>query len=404
MQKAKRFLIMTALILVLSGTTITAAMNQGRYQNTFQESEAVALRSETVNKSVTRNDVLDCETYIPDSKPILPPEQPFFRITGNVEITPDNGRDYTAAVWSPKSDAIVFVSPTEDYRPIPQNEALPSTDNSQPIAVSKNELLLYSLPNNSWTQITADGASPTWSADGQSMYYMSGTNLLRYDPATQSTSQTGEQAPENGVSLLLGRPLSSGKLLTPNEQSEAGTGAVRQIGVTLNDRISPSPKSEYTVVAYGSTSTGGQFTPAVAVLHRSDGSQIPLMKNCQYSAQQIAWSQAGNRIVYPVHAERPEIRVYDAQLNQTSIPLRLASFDRLSNPAWSPNEAYLAFSQGDGRSEPRALWVVSTDGAFRQHLTDGLLPNWSPNGKHILYARPGTGRLLDWHLLEVEPQ
>lgn len=94
--------------------------------------------------------------------------------------------------------------------------------------------------------------------------------------------------------------------------------------------------------------------------------------------------------------------MYDVQAGKTKVLLRLPNFDRLSNLAWSSDGKYIAFTQGDGRGTPRSLWVVSTDGTGRQRLTDGLLATWAPDGLRLVYARPGTGRLLDWYMLDIK--
>src|SRR5262249_31633263 len=141
--------------------------------------------------------------------------------------------------------------------------------------------------------------------------------------------------------------------------------------------------------------------PAVAVIYDLlSGRVTPLLKNCQVSASEAVWSPTGDQLAYQVNVENPEIRIYNVGSHQTQVLVLLDTDARIYGLSWSPDGQYLAFTQDD---ELRSIWVVSIYGGARQLLVSGgLLPNWSPDGKHILYARPGTSRLLDWYVLEVK--
>ena len=407
-----KFISVFVLLALLLGAGITVAVGQasGSAQDA-QESEGFALRAKTVNAALTQNALFDCAIYQPGSDTVLPVEQQVFQIAQDVKITPDDGREYLGAVWSPDGTAMVFVAPTDEQRNIQDDDALLSDEETRLVAVSKNELVLYFPERDDWEPITSDGARPVWTADGQDIYYMAGTDLMRFNRGTRASVRTGLSAPRTGVGLLFSQSLSDGRLLAPRQshapievQGGATPTALGQIGVAESDHILLSPQGAQAIVAYGANTWKGQFVPAITVLHQSDGRVTPIMKNCQYSAIEMIWSPDGSQIAYPVHAERSEIRIYDVTSGQARILVRLDSTDLLSGLSWSPDGKYLAFTQGDDRSTPRSIWAVSTDGAVRQRLVEGgLLPNWSPDGQHILYARPGSGRLLDWHLLEVQP-
>jgi len=375
------------------------------------EGEAFGMREETVQVALAQNNLFDCATYVPDISPILPPEQQIFRIVRDNRITSDDGKEYLGAVWSPHGDALAFVAPTDGHRDILDDDALPSDEQVRLVAVSKNELMLYWPAWGTWEQITPDGARPMWSADGQGIYYMAGTDLMRFDLDTKTTRYTGMSVPHTSVGLLFSQPLLDGRLFAPRQphapleiQGGQTPATLSQIGIAESDHVLLSPRADQAIVAYGANTWKGQFAPAVTVLYRSNGRVTPMMRNCQYSAIEMVWSPDGGQIAYPVHAERSEIRIYDVTSGQARTLVRLDSIDLLSGLSWSPDGKYLAFTQGDDRSTPRSIWVVSTDGAMRQRLVEGgLLPNWSPDGQHILYARPGNGRLLDWYLLKVQP-
>lgn len=127
------------------------------------EHEAFALRDRIIQAALAQKGLFDCETYSPPTDPILPVEQTIFRIVQNRKITLDDGREYLGAVWSPDGQALVFVTPTGDYRTIPNDDTLPSDDQTRLVAISKNALLLYFLERNDWKTVTTDGIHPVWS-------------------------------------------------------------------------------------------------------------------------------------------------------------------------------------------------------------------------------------------------
>lgn len=406
MNKLKLVPVFVLMVLLLSAIIVAMSQAAGPIQSK-QGSETFALRARTVHAALSRNDLFDCATYLPDVSPVLPVEQQIFHIVQDITVTPDDGKEYLGAVWSPNGEAMVFVVPTGGHRDIPDDDRLASDEEIRLVAVSKNELILHFPSHDTWEQITSDGVRPTWSADGQSIYYMTGTDLMKFDVGTRTAIYTGLSAPNTGVGLLLSQPLPDGRLLAPRQPHApmeifgGKTSDSFRIEVADSDYLIPSPRGDQIVAAYGANTWKGQFVPAVTVLHHLNGEATPLLKNCQFSAIEMVWSPTGGQIAYPVYAERSEIRIYDVRSGQTRVLVRFETNDLLSGLSWSPDGKYLAFTHGDDRSTPRSIWIVSTDGMVRQRLCNGLLPNWSPDGRHILYARPGTDRLLDWYLLEV---
>ena len=328
MRKVKFVSVFVLLALLLSAI-VTMAMGQaaGPIQSK-QESETFVLRAETVHAALTQDDLFDCATYLPDVSPVLPVEQQIFHIVQDIEVTPDDGKEYLGAVWSPNGDGMVFVAPTDGHRDIPDGDRLPSDEEIQLVAVSKNELMLYFPARGTWEQITSDGVRPTWSTDGRSIYYMAGTGLMKLDLDTRTAIHTGLSVPNTGVSLLLSQPLSDGRLLAPRQphsplEIQGGkTPASSRIEVADSDHIVLSPRGDQMVVAYGANTWKGQFVPAVTVLHHPNGKVTPLLKNCQFSAIEMVWSPTGSQIAYPVYAGRSEIRIYDVRSDASSSPPR----------------------------------------------------------------------------------
>lgn len=389
-------------VFILSTSIALATGRADMSRKEWRESGSFTIRERVVQTALASDNVFDCTNYRPDRKALLPVETRFFGIIQDVKITPDDGRDYLGAVWSPDGSALVFVAPTGEQRPVEDRDALPSDEETQLVAVSKNELWLYFPERDAWERITPDGARPVWSTDGKVLYYMAGYDLMVFDMRTKSSDYTGLSAPRTGNGLLFSQPLSDGRLLAPQHPSAPLEVIGNRIEVSERDYILLSPSADKTVVAYGANTWQGKFTPAVTVLYHPTKGTVPLLKNCQYSALEMTWSPTGDRIAYPVHADRPEIRIYDVESGQTSVLIRLDTFEPLSGLSWSPDGLFLTFTQGDGRSGPRSIWVVAADGTKRQLLLEGgMLPQWSPDGRHLLYARPASNRLLDWYLLKM---
>ncbi|MDW8069531.1 MAG: hypothetical protein RML46_11515 [Anaerolineae bacterium] len=369
----------------------------------------LALREAAVTSALADSVVLDCGNYWPETGRVLPEEQSLFQVIRKTLVTPDDGRDYLGAIWSPTSDALVFVAPTDQQRPIREREVLLSDEETRLVAVSINELWLYSPERGGWEMITRDGARPVWSRDGQSLYYMAASELMRFDLRAHTSFPTGLKSPDTAIGILFSQPLPDGRLLAPKGphtplevQGGPGLNALDQIAIAERDYVLLSPHADQVIVAYGANTWKGKFTPSITVLYHPVQGQRSLFKNCQSSALEIAWSPAGDRIAYPVHASQPEIQVYNIESRRADVLVRLDTFDHLYGLSWSPDGRFLAFTQGDGRSKPRSIWIVSADGMKRQLLVDdGMLPNWSPDGRYILYARPARGRTLDWYMLEI---
>lgn len=408
-----RILASFPLLLVFAAVLSTAMINPARIGNgeqgaklSFAETTDLTQRQSAIDAALAQPGLFDCSNYVPDKSPILPNERQVFRTIRDTKVTPDDGSEYLGAVWSPKGDAMVFTLPTHGRVDVTEHDTLPSDTKTVFTGIGTSRLALYHLSSNTWEQISSNGARPVWSADGSTIRYLSGLGLVAWDPKTRREDRTAFSTPATGVGLKFTQPLVDGGLLAPRsphaplEVLGSQSPRLGKISVTESDSVLVSPKADRAVVAYGANTYKGQFTPAVATLRDTNGQTMPLLLNCQYSATEMVWSPNGDRIAYPVHADRPEIRIYDVRSGQTQVLVRFGSLANFSGLTWSPDGRHLAFAFG----EERTIWVVSTDGVYRQQLVKGgLLPNWSPDGRQILYARPGGTRILDWFILYVDP-
>jgi hypothetical protein len=134
-----------------------------------QENEASISRKSVVDAALSDTDIFDCGTYRSDSTPVLPAEQQIFQIVRDVKITPDDGKEYWGAVWSPQGDKAVFGVWVGELREIPASNPQDAlSGRAVPVAVSTTHLVLYSLTSGKWEEISSDGKNPAWSKNGQS--------------------------------------------------------------------------------------------------------------------------------------------------------------------------------------------------------------------------------------------
>jgi TolB protein len=85
-------------------------------------------------------------------------------------------------------------------------------------------------------------------------------------------------------------------------------------------------------------------------------------------------------------------------------PVRISSGPgRYGTPVWSPRGDYIAFTkQHKGRVH---IGVMRTDGSEERLLTASFLdegPTWAPNGRVIMFTRPGAGATGEPALYSVD--
>lgn len=396
-------------VVLLTLTILAAPM--GADFDTQAKIATDAHRPDTIKATLVASNVFDCATYQTEASVIEPPEETFLFVRNNQAILPDDDKEYLGAVWSHIGDKAVFTLSTNQVRLIPGVDQADESG-SIPTAIVQSELYLFKLPEATWQQITTDGVRPAWSKDDMTIYYMQGVDMLATRIDTLETTKTGLSSNNDVWGLVQSKPLDNGALLSTGDQ--AGTMKVKGNEVDVQKDIFPgpivlmpsdevfiSPAGDRMVVANGSIEKEDVFIEGIASVYGPGETITPILKNCQASVTNLAWSPDGANLAFPVDANLRELRILNLETRETRVVIRSNDTDKLSGLSWSPDGKYIAYTKGDGREHPRSIWVVATDGSKRQYLTDGLLPHWSPDGNHILYSRPDEKRFLDWYLAEV---
>jgi TolB protein len=233
--------------------------------------------------------------------------------------------------------------------PIPTFAAQPSPIPSRLVA-DNEEVIAYVdvLPGQSMTTLfvmNIDGSNPrqlvdryasvpVWSPDGRWLVFSGGYMHLL------------------DVTTGIWRPVMGRELVFPN--------------------VSWSPDSLKVAVA---TNTGGDLE--VQVLDVLTGEHSNLSDNA-FNDYDPSWSPDGKHIIFVSDRDGPR-DVYRMDADGSNV-VRLTRYDDAAHPVYSPDGAYIAWSRNT------ALDIMEADGSNHRPLSIGHTPNWSPDGKHIVYT------------------
>ncbi|GAB5382827.1 MAG: hypothetical protein Alis3KO_40720 [Aliiglaciecola sp.] len=109
-----------------------------------------------------------------------------------------------------------------------------------------------------------------------------------------------------------------------------------------------------------------------------------------YAAADMAGviSPDGKKIAFVTDREG-DYEIYVANRDGSN-PTNL-SFNRGQDlwPTWSPNGSQIAYSHGAGSTGQRFVYIINSDGSNKTRLTEGNDPDFSPDGKTLLFTRYG---------------
>ncbi len=158
-----------------------------------------------------------------------------------------------------------------------------------------------------------------------------------------------------------------------------------ETGDAINLSRSPASEDRYPCwstdakhVAFTSNRDDGHYNLFVM---DADGANVRQFTHGEAVSYMPCW--VGDRIVFGLHGERPEI----ASINDDGSNLQILGPGH--DPCLSPDGQRIAFT-GETPGGV-AVWVMKADGTDRRKLTEAnpwgaVFPSWSPDGQKIVYA------------------
>jgi Tol biopolymer transport system component len=400
------------IVFLLIGTSALLALpkrNSGEHERgNLAGQQGEVMKKDVVELAENSTSTWDCLVdHEKDNTARLPAVRRMFKVGHSSSVRSKEGW-FTAGFWSPTGNQIVFVSPTEEIIQFNEDKSRDS-DGEIPLGTSRNQLWIYSVPDDSLRLVTENGSNPRFSKEGEGLYFISSSSLQYLNLRDWSIGAVGVSGDNTAKSLLFSQPLRDGGLLT---FSDKGAGLMRldlnakrsyrPIEIGFSDRLYPSPTDEYLAISYGSSQIEGVLSPVLVVLDQS-GNATPVLKNCPFAASEATWSSDGRSIAYPLKGEMSEIQTFDIPQKARKSILSLPGIGRISGLSFSPDSRYLAYTD-EGLGQAKAtIWITAMNGSGRQEIVAGEMARWSPDGTRLLYAVRGANQSLGWHIVNVTP-
>ncbi len=155
-----------------------------------------------------------------------------------------------------------------------------------------------------------------------------------------------------------------------------------------NGRIAFS-SSRGSLTQYGSWSDVEIFTV------KPNGNDVDRLTSNSENAGQPDWSPDGRKLVYRTSALRTVRR------NGKHDRVLLNGWDYLADPAWSPSGRRVAFMGGDDVSDWWGTFHVKADGTrvSRMLSDEAHEPSWSPSGKKIAYTQETVDDRVELYMM-----
>lgn len=249
------------------------------------------------------------------------------------------------------------------------------------------------------TWSTSDAQVATISPNGQVTAQRAGQVTLTATSEGKSGSiTTTVDAPPVGTLLYQRNRLNSNEIFT------LGFGANQSPAVLNAGSVShqPTATSDGTRVAFfvSMTALNGEVVEDIYAVDRN-GMNIRRLTSSAGVDDAPAYSPVGGLIAY--HRIEPATGRSDIWLmngdgtNARNLTADLPADLFRSEPAWSPDGEWIAFTSSRGTAGPGrgSIWIMRADGTAKRQLTlhpgNGfdLSPSWSPDGQRIAFQRGG---------------
>ena len=135
-------------------------------------------------------------------------------------------------------------------------------------------------------------------------------------------------------------------------------------------------------LAFTSTREG----PWQAYTMNDDGSNVRRIISSSQNILNVVVSPDGSKLAYTCGKE-----ICLANPDGSSQRVLLQNGLAKDHLTWSPDSAFLAFTQANPNSNKTSLYVVDMQGSSRQVVSNGGWPAWSPEGANLVFSSDMTG-------------
>lgn len=158
-------------------------------------------------------------------------------------------------------------------------------------------------------------------------------------------------------------------------------------------------------IAFASRREGGETRGGIWLIEATGGSARRLSR----AGFDPAWSPDGREVSYTTEYVSPLLgRVRESELRSVHLSSgadrRVGEADAVT-AAWSPQGLRIAYTTQYLAGQPpgkRDIWTVSADGTDPRPVTDDMAPDgypvWSPDGRHLYYARGENESWTYWRV------
>lgn len=125
-------------------------------------------------------------------------------------------------------------------------------------------------------------------------------------------------------------------------------------------------------------------------LSRLDGSGLRQLTTTREDEASPCWSPDGKTLCFSSRAEGAT-RLYLVDVNTGKMrPLNTGGIRGATEPDWSPDSRWIAFTRMGGR-ENFQVYVVPAEGGEAKYVGDGEDPSWAPNSRTLAIVRRKGG-------------